>query len=148
MKKILSLFLLLCAVVLWNSCVQSVYSAPYVISSPECVIGKTDSFFSYAGVIASFINTAESDIASLYISFNVYDASTKKNPFFGSNTIQTVYEDIIYPDEETELCISLDEYVHSIPLEPFLIQNFCISKIVYSDGSVWTDYFCVFGSDR
>ena len=148
MKKTLSLMLLICIICIGNSCVEQVYSAPYVMSVPECVIGNTEGYFSYAGVFAEFTNTSEKDISQMNISFNVYDASTKKNPFFGSNTIQTVYEDIIYPDEETELCISLDEYVHSIPLEPFLIQNFCISKIVYSDGSVWTDYFCVFGSDR
>ena len=129
------------------SCVQSSYRPPYVISSLECVCGEVENFFMYAGVFAQLYNTSEKEIVSLKISFEIYDSATNKNPFLGSNHITTLYEQLLYPSEITELCINLDSHIYEIPSEPFIIKNFCINTITYMDGSTWTDFLCCYGVD-
>lgn len=125
------------------SCIQNVYKVPYILTGPENLIGNEESFFNYAGVFAQLHNTSEKDIASLDLSFDVFDRTTKKNPFTGSNHITSSYTDIIYSGETAELCISLDSYIHAVPQQTFIVKNFCINTINYTDGSRWIDYLCI-----
>lgn len=129
------------------SCVNEAYLAPYVISRPEFIIGEVDSFFMYGGILLDFCNSAEKEIEHIELSFSLYDTQTQESPLFGTNHIVTTYDQHISPDEEMELCISLDEYLYTIPSEVFAIKNFCVTKIIYTDGSRWTDVFCCHAVD-
>ena len=129
------------------SCVQPVYQAPYVLNGPESLLGSAESFFSYAGVFAQIHNTSEKDIALLEIGFDVFDRTTKKNPFTGSNHITSTFAEIVYAGDTAELCISLDSYIHAVPKETYIISNFCINSITYTDGSRWIDYLCSYNAN-
>ncbi len=143
MKKAKSLAIVF-VVLVSVSCEQALYQAPYVLIGPESLVGEGGVFFNYAGIFAELHNTSEKDIASLEISFDVFDRTTKKNPFAGSNHISCSYTDLIYSQETADLCISLDSYIHTMPEEEFVISNFCITSIGYTDGSRWTDYLCMY----
>lgn len=141
MKKICNVILVLQVLIL-SSCDQQ-FKAPYVLIGPECLIESTEGYFEYAGVFATLYNSSDKDIASLELSFDVFDRVTKKSPFYGSNHITAGFNELIYADEKAELCVSLDAYLHVTPLEPYIINNFCVNSITYTDGSRWTDYLCV-----
>lgn len=142
-KKIAILFF--CLVFL--SCTQIMYKAPFVLTNPECIIGSLNAVFMFAGVQTSFYNNSDKNIVKLCITFNVYDQDTKKNPFVGSNHICSTYTDSIYSLESVELIISLDNLLHSPPDKKYCIENFCIESIFYEDGSEWHDYVCAFSVD-
>lgn len=130
-----------------SSCMQSVYKAPYVLNGPESLVGNIERFFNYAGVFAQLHNISEKDIASLELSFDVFDRNIKENPFTGSNHIISSYNENIFSGETAELCISLDSYIHAVPEDPYIISNFCINTITYTDGSSWTDYLCIYSAN-
>lgn len=123
---------------------QETENPPYIVSNLVCVAGANEGYYRYSGVNVNFYSTGKKPITGMKISFIVYDPQTKKNPFYGSNIIKFKYSGSIAPNVETPLAISLDPYVFSVPKEPYLIDMFTISKITYSDGSVWEDQAGVF----
>ena len=143
MKKI-SLLMFFIVLFLCSSCMQEAYRAPYVLSGLESMLSDSGTFFNYAGVFAEINNSSSKDIAFLEISFDVFDRTTKKNSFSGSNHITSSFSEIIYSGDTAELCISLDSFMHAAPTEKYLISNFCINTISYTDGTRWTDYLCIY----
>ncbi len=112
---------------------------PYVISEPECKVGKIEDEHDFAGVHFNFYNNSEKRVHTFNFSFIVFDDSGEHSPLIGSNVISARYMQVIDSKETHAIVFNLDPYIHQVPLEPFIIDFFYISKIEYDDGSVWSD---------
>lgn len=112
---------------------------PYVISRPVCVAGQCEGYYRFAGIDFDFRNTGKVAVAEMDVRCRVYDPVTKKNPFVGSNDVSFSYRGSIAQGATASLRISLDEYAHVAPAEPYLVDFFTVRRIEYADGSTWED---------
>ena len=114
---------------------------PFVISKPAFEIIERPYHFRYAGIVFKFFNQAEEIVDKITVSFLLFDSRTLGNPFMGSNKFEITIQDIVFPDENKELTISLDRFIHIAPTDPYLIDFFYIYEIHYVNGSVWQDKY-------
>ena len=117
---------------------------PYIITKPFCEISGNSSNYSYAGIKFNFHNKGEKTISRITVSFALFDAKTKNNPFTGSNVFEITKSELIMPDAHTSVVLTLDPYIYAAPAEPYLIDYFYISEIRYTDGSVWNDKYGIY----
>jgi hypothetical protein len=115
------------------------YSPPYVVTRPECIIGERLNYYQFAGLEFSLLNTGGKDISRITVSFMLFDAVTEKSPFFGTNLFRLTILGTVYPNERYDYVISLDPYIYQSPSEPYIVDHFYIAEIVYSDGTSWRD---------
>jgi len=139
MNKINYFFILLIIFSLLSCDILNNEPPPFIITEPVCVLSDISFDFIYAGISFSFMNKSLKDINSITASFLLFDAKTKTNPFIGSNIFEIKKLIFIYPNENKEIILSLDKFIHNAPTEPYLIDFFYISEIEYTDGSVWED---------
>jgi len=114
-------------------------SPPYIITKPVSEITERPGYFSYAGIVFKFLNTAKGNIDSITVSFMLFDAKTQTSPFIGTNKFEITKLGLVTVNENKEIIISLDQYIYIAPVEPYLIDFFYISEIHYVDGSTWQD---------
>ena len=117
---------------------------PYTITTPKCELGGISFEFFYAGISFSFLNKSEKSISSITASFMLFDGKTQTSPFIGSNKFEIKKLTLISPGENRDVLISLDNFIFIAPIEPYLIDFFYISKIEYTDGSIWEDKYGIF----
>ena len=114
---------------------------PFVITKPVFETAERPGCFIYAGVVFNFFNTARENVDGITVSFMLFDAETQASPFIGNNKFEITKLDLVLPDENKEIIISLDRYIYIAPAEPYLVDFFYISEIHYSDGSTWQDKY-------
>jgi len=114
-------------------------SPPYVITKPVSEINGRPGYFYYAGVVFKFLNTAPKNVDWITVSFMLFDAKTQASPFIGTNKFEITKLGLVTVNENKEIIISLDQYIHVAPTEPYLIDFFYISEIHYVDDSTWQD---------
>ena len=119
----------------------SAESPPFVITKPVFEIIERPYYFNYAGIVFKFMNQGREIVEKITVSFLLFDQRTQNSPFVGSNRFEITRGDPVYPDQNREIIISLDKFIHVAPNEPYLIDSFYISKIQYVNGSVWQDKF-------
>jgi hypothetical protein len=78
------------------------------------------------------------------IDFSLFDPITKKPLSMSGPHFSVVCRETIDPGEEIDLRISLDFFIHYIPDSPFLIDNFSVRRIYYTDKTTWEDPFGIF----
>jgi len=114
-------------------------SPPFVITKPVSETTERPGYFYYAGIVFKFLNTAPKNVDKITVSFMLFDAKTKASPFIGSNKFEITKLNLVMINENKEMIISLDQYIHIAPTEPYLIDFFYISEIHYVDDSTWQD---------
>jgi hypothetical protein len=117
---------------------------PYIITRPVCVAGEREDNYRFAGIEFYFLNTTGTDISEITVSFALFDARTKENPLTGSNKFSLTIRGAIMAHEKKEVIIPLDDYLYLAPPQPFIVDFFYIAKIVYADGSAWTDTYGIY----
>ena len=135
------LTVIILAAIFWNCSMIAEGPPPYTITKPVFETSQRSYVFTYAGLSFYLMNNTQKTINSIKVSFMLFDSKTKSSPFIGSNIFEITVNDTIHPDENREILISLDKYVHTAPAEPYLIDYFHISQINYSDGSIWRDKY-------
>lgn len=127
--------------------IESNINAPkFSISKPIYKAGKVDNYCELGGVFFNFYNKSDSDVTYIEIKMNLFDKSSKKNAFIGIGTISSEMSCSIGSGVSKQLCIPLDEYITIIPDSELLIDQFYVSTAQFSDGTVWNDYFGVYGT--
>lgn len=116
-------------------------SPPFVITRPVFEIIERPYYFNYAGIVFKFLNQDKEAVEKITVSFMLFDERTQDKPFFGSNQFEISRTDLVFPEENKEIIISLDKFIHIAPTEPYLIDSFYVSKIHYINGSVWQDKY-------
>jgi hypothetical protein len=119
-------------------------SPPFVITAPVCELADNSYEFTHAGILFNFENKSNKDIDSITASFMLFDARTQANPFMWSNLFEIKKLIFIPSGENTRVILSLDKFIYITPTEPYLIDFFYISKIEYTDGSIWEDKYGVY----
>jgi len=114
---------------------------PFVITRPVFEITERPNYFNYAGLVFNFLNTAQENVDSITVSFMLFDAGTQESPFIGSNKFEITKFDLVLPNENKKVIISLDRFIYIAPAEPYLIDFFYVSKIHYTNGSTWQDKY-------
>ena len=117
---------------------------PFVITKPVCETQERHGYYNYAGIVFKFMNTSNKIIDEITVSFMLYDSITRESPFIGSNKFTITKLDLLLPNDNKEIFISLDQYIYVAPQSPYLIDFFYISKIHFSDDSVWEDKYGVY----
>ena len=112
---------------------------PFVITKPVMETSERAYHYTYAGIAFKFLNNAEEHIDGITVSFMLFDPKTQGSPFIGNNRFEITRRDMIYPGENREIFISLDQYIYNAPAEPYLIDFFYVSEIHYTNGTVWAD---------
>jgi hypothetical protein len=143
MKK-LSRLLCICSFLVFASCEfiadNGGYSAPpYVISKPLSFAGKKTGYYVFAGIEFTFLNTGGKTVSEVTVSCMLFDAETLKNPFIGSNIVTAGFSGNIPGGGKKDLVISLDRYIYVAPEKPYVVDFFYVSRITYTDGTVWED---------
>jgi hypothetical protein len=117
-------------------------TVPYIISKPTCYAETKEGYYNFVGVEFEYANISDKIVTKISVSFIVYDADTKQNPFIGTNIINETFggSRIIKSKEKKLLIISLDPYIYVAPAQPYLIDFFYISSVEFSDGSSWEDH--------
>jgi hypothetical protein len=138
MKNILliqiPLLLLLCA-----SCsIPETEYPPFFISDFTVKKGEIENVCAIAAVLFDFGNTGKKDIVEISISFRLY-YSDQGYPDYGNNLVEAVYSDTIFPGKKATVTVPLDRFIRIYRDLPLIADQIFVRKIVYADGSVWTD---------
>ena len=114
---------------------------PFVITKPVFETNGRPLHYNYSAVVFNFLNTGTEVIGALTVSFRLFDQRTQNSPLIGTNKFEITKNELIHPDENREIVISLDRFLYIAPTEPYIIDFFYISKINYVDGNVWEDKY-------
>jgi hypothetical protein len=111
----------------------------FIISKPKCIVGSREGYYQKCGVEFELCNIDDREIVELTVSFIVYDRVTKKNPVIGSNQIVSSFSGSIQGHRKKDMVVSLDPYLFVAPDNPYIIDFFYVSRILYMDGTSWSD---------
>ena len=114
---------------------------PFVITKPSFEINSRPLHFNYSGVVFNFVNTGTDIIEAITVSFRIFDQRTQSSPLIGTNKFEITKLELIHPDENKEIIISMDRFVYIAPTEPYLIDFFYICRIHYVGGKIWEDKY-------
>ena len=112
---------------------------PFVITKPEMEINERVNYYTYAGIAFRLLNNSGEHIDRITVCFMLFDAKTGGSPFIGNNRFEIAKWDMIIPGENKEVFISLDRFIYTAPVEPYLIDFFYVSEIHYTNGDNWED---------
>ena len=116
-------------------------SPPFVITKPVMETSERTNHYTYAGIAFKFLNNSTEYVDRFTVSFMLFDAKTQGSPFIGNNKFEITNRGTIFPDENKEIFISLDQYIYTAPTEPYLIDFFYVSEIHYANGGIWEDKY-------
>ena len=118
----------------------------FSVSAPEYRSGAEDTNCALGGIYFDFYNKANCDIVFIEIRFNVFDKKTLNIAFpgYGTLTCETFIK--LKSGEKKQMCIPLDDYITVLSQEGYVIDQFYISRIEYSDGRFWKDDFGLYAT--
>ena len=109
---------------------------PYSISAGMTI--EKSNIYENAGLDFEFYNKSEKTVVSFTIVFLVYDFYQDFSGDESGNISLEVFAEI-KGRSEIEDCISLDGLFSEVPEETYQLDYLYVSRIIYSDGSEWTD---------
>lgn len=110
---------------------------PYAISG-EIEMDEDASEYEIAGFKMEFRNLSDKNVVELTVNFYMFDEEGEPVSVGRSNVSLIVRAEIpAYETEERR--ISLDSYFYTVPDGLYTIDYLYVSKILYDDGSVWSD---------
>ena len=139
--------IILCLLFLMNSCsfMEQDLKSKFAVSD-LCIKKESGQSASIlGGVYFEFFNKTQKQIVSMELYIRIYDGRTGRPAFISAATINSKYEGLIEGLEKKEMCIPLDDYITFDSEKDLLLDAFIISKIIYSDGTTWNDFFGLFG---
>ena len=117
--------------------VYSDESLPYTISA-DFVMEEESDDYQICGAQVTFYNWSEKEVNEFEVNFYLFDSDGEP----ARECWNMVTFDIVKTlaaGETCKLCLSLDTYMTSVPQALLTIDYLFVSKIIYSDGSVWED---------
>ena len=115
----------------------SLEKIPYVMTG-DFVMEESSADYSICGVDFFLLNKSEKEIKNLTIVFFLFDKDGEP-AFECRSKISAQIEKNISAGEDCSFCMSLDNFMNSIPSEYLIVDYLYLSKIEYQDGSVWED---------
>jgi len=142
MKRIFKVFGIVAVISTFFSCqlfgaVQdSLKKTPYQIKG-EMVMEDSD-IYKNAGFEFSFNNLSEKTVSGFTVVFFLFDEEGEPPSGARSNIVLSITARV-NGNESIEDCVNLDKYIYVVPEVPFTVDYLYVSKIIYEDGSIWSD---------
>lgn len=114
-------------------------SIPYIVDA-TVEMKESSSEYEICGLNLYFYNKSESDVETFTVSFFLFDKDGNPVSTGKSNIVLTI-EKLIEKGKPFTACISLDKYFNAVPDELYGVDYLYVSRIEYSDGSVWSNPF-------
>ncbi len=112
--------------------------APYVIGGE--MVTEESAAYDVAGLDLFLMNKSDKKISEFTLVFFIFDEDG--NPPEGArNSIVLTVSAEVEPYDSLSTCLSLDKYVYYVLDEPYFVDYMYLSKIVYENGTQWTDPF-------
>ena len=115
----------------------SLDSLPYVMTG-DFVMEENAADYSICGVDIFLLNKSEKAMKKINIVFFLFDQDGEPASECRSK-ISLEIERKIPSEEKDSFCISLDNFMNSIPSGPLMVDYLYLAKIEYEDGSTWED---------
>ena len=115
----------------------SLERSPYTINA-DFVMDEESSVYKICGVELSFSNLATETVKEFEVVFFLFD-SDGEPAYECPNRLAFSIEREIGPDEDFSVCLSLDSYMTFVPQSLLEIDYLYVSRITYTDGSIWVD---------
>ena len=115
----------------------SLERSPYTINA-DFVMEEESSVYKICGVELSFFNLATETVKEFEVVFFLFD-SDGEPAYECPNRLAFSIEREIGPDEDFSVCLSLDSYMTFVPQSLLEIDYLYVSRITYTDGSIWVD---------
>ncbi len=115
---------------------------PYVVSGEMVIEDSRD--YENGGFDFSFFNKSDKAVVSFTLVFYLFDEEGNP-PLSGKNNITLKIAERVEPLEKLEMCVSIDRYLTYVPSEPFTADFIYVSKIIYEDGTQWSDPYGIYG---
>ena len=117
--------------------VFSLERSPYTIEA-DFVMNEDAADYKTCGVNLSFYNLAAETVKEFEVVFYLFD-SDGEPAYECPNRLSFSIEKEIGPDEDFSVCLSLDSYMTFVPQSLLEIDYLYVSRITYTDGSIWVD---------
>lgn len=142
MRKFLLINVLFC--LLMASCSNSVWhEVPYYISDKKIVMQEDEDICRYAEAVFEFYNNTDKEIESVEIVFFFFDDQNRPGMF--NYKIKTQVPCPVEARHAKAIKVSLDPYIGPDVKDQYKLGLSYLSRINYSDGSVWNDQWGVYG---
>lgn len=110
---------------------------PYFVSA-DFVMEEDAVEYKVCGADILFCNTSDLTVKEFEIVFYLFDSDGE--PASGcQNRLDFIIEKEVEPGGEFQNCLSLDSYMAVMPQSLLEIDYLYVSRILYTDGSVWED---------
>ena len=110
---------------------------PYLVSG-KFVMEEDSSDYEICGAELKFYNRSEKKVTEFEVVFYLFDSDGE--PASGcQNRLDFIIEKEVEPGGEFQNCLSLDSYMAVMPQSLLEIDYLYVSRILYTDGSVWED---------
>ena len=136
--KILPLFLLVsCSTSLGINAFEK-KSLPYALTAR--MVTDASNVYEVAGIDFTFLNRSDKAVKSFTMVFFMYDEDGNP-PAIGNNGVKIEIDVDVAAGECEDDLISLDRFMYEIPDSPYQLDYLYVSRILYEDGSEWSDPF-------
>ena len=115
----------------------SLERSPYTINA-DFVMDEESSVYKICGVELSFSNLAAETVKEFEVVFFLFD-SDGEPAYECPNRLAFSIEREIGSNEDFSVCLSLDSYMTFVPQSLLEIDYLYVSRITYTDGSIWVD---------
>lgn len=142
LNSLINLIPVISALFLFGCCSfsdQKKSETPY-ITEGKMEMDENSMDYEVAGLDFFFLNKSDKNISELTVVFFLFDKDGEPISGGKSNIVLTVKEQIL-AKSSLRCCLNLDDYFSIVPDEIYTVDYLYISKIVYEDGSVWSDPF-------
>ena len=135
LKSLVCLFL-----VIFSGCsIFSIERKPYTLAA-DFVMDEGSPVYKICGANLFFYNNSEKAVKEMEVVFYLFDSEGEPASECPGRVTFVIEKDV-GPDEEAQLCLSLDSFMTLIPKSLLEIDYLYVSKILYADGSIWQDPF-------
>lgn len=142
LKKLLAaveFLLLLCSCSLKNE----IKNPPYAVSNPVLEDGTGTNGCNVGGLFFDYYNKKQINVVKLEVKFCIYDKETKLSVIKKGQISATLNSEIA-GGEKRKLCIPLDSYITTFNKDRYIVDQFFVSRIEFSDGSTWEDVLGIY----
>lgn len=112
-------------------------SVPYAVSG-NFEMEENSSDYDLCGINLYLFNKAQKNIKEFTVVFYLFDKDGEPASEC-RNVLSFSVEKKVEAGKSFVCCISLDQYVSSIPDEPLLVDYLYVSQIVFEDDTTWED---------
>jgi hypothetical protein len=113
-------------------------SIPYALNAK--MVTEASNIYEMAGIDFSFYNRDSKPVKSFTMVFFMYDEDGNP-PGIGNNGVKLEIDVDVAAGECEEDIICIDRFMYEIPDSPYQLDYLYVSRIVYADGSEWSDPF-------